>query len=229
MMERMEERTDESADRAEIVGRGYASVYVDAQLIVIEKQHGILSVPGIGEDKADCIARRVAEDFAGARIVHRLDRDTSGLMVLGLDASTHRALSMQFEARSVRKEYEALVGGHCVQEHGVIDLPIAKDAANPPRQRIDHEQGRPSVTAWRVLERLANPARTRVRLEPRTGRSHQLRLHMLTIGYPMIGDDLYAPKELLRLAPRLCLHATLLEFTHPATGERRMFQSPAPF
>ncbi|MBM4101366.1 MAG: RluA family pseudouridine synthase [Phycisphaerae bacterium] len=225
----MEETVDESGNRGEIVGRGYASVHVDAHLIVIEKQHGLLSVPGIGEAKADCIARRVAEDFAGARIVHRLDRDTSGLMVLGLNASSHRALSMQFEARSVRKEYEALVGGHCAEEHGVIDLPIAKDPANPPRQRIDHEHGRPSVTAWRVVERLTSPTRTRVRLDPRTGRSHQLRLHMRTIGHPMLGDDLYAPDDLLRLAPRLCLHATLLEFTHPATHERLVFQSPAPF
>ena len=229
MMNRMEETADDDGEPHAIVGRGYTAVHADAHLIVIEKQHGILSVPGIGEAKADCIARRVAEDFAGARIVHRLDRDTSGLMVLGLDAATHRALSMQFEARSVRKEYEALVGGHCTDERGVVDLPIAKDLANPPRQRIDHEHGRPSVTAWKVVERLSNPARTRVRLEPHTGRSHQLRLHMLTIGHPMLGDDLYAPEELLRLAPRLCLHATLLAFTHPATGERVVHQSAAPF
>lgn len=229
MMERMEETANEGGPRSPIVGRGYAAVHVDAHLIVIDKQHGILSVPGIGEEKADCIARRVAEDFTGARIVHRLDRDTSGLMVLGLDPSTHRALSMQFEARSVRKEYEALVGGHCAEERGTIDLPLAKDVANPPRQRIDHEQGRPSITDWQVLERLSHPARTRVRLSPRTGRSHQLRLHMLTIGHPMLGDDLYAPSELLRIAPRLCLHATLLEFTHPMTGQRQVFQSPAPF
>jgi len=228
-MGRMEETATDGGNRSAIVGRGYAPVHVDRHLIVIEKQHGILSVPGIGEDKADCIARRVVEDFVGARIVHRLDRDTSGLMVLGLDPSTHRALSMQFEARSVRKEYEALVGGHCAEEQGVIDLPIAKDLASPPRQRIDHEHGRRSITAWRVLERLMNPARTRVRLEPQTGRSHQLRLHMLTIGHPMLGDDLYAPHDLRQLAPRLCLHATLLAFTHPITGEQRVFQSPAPF
>jgi tRNA pseudouridine32 synthase/23S rRNA pseudouridine746 synthase len=229
MMKRMNERPNERESGQEIVGRGYSLLHRDAHLIVIEKGHGILSVPGIGESKADCIARRVAEDFAGARIVHRLDRDTSGLMVLGLDAASHRALSMQFEARSVRKMYEALVGGHCADAHGVIDLPIAKDPANPPRQRIDHEHGRPSVTAWRVVEHLSNPPRTRVQLEPRTGRSHQLRLHMCTIGHPMLGDDLYAPEDLLRLAPRLCLHATLLEFTHPGIGERLSFQSPAPF
>ncbi len=211
------------------VERGYVIVHLDSQLIVINKSCGFLSVPGIGPEKADCIAVRVAADIAGARIVHRLDRDTSGLMVMARDAETHRALSMQFEARTVSKRYTALVGGHPMNDTGTIDLPIAKDFDRSPRQKIDHVHGRASVTMYEVIERLKTPLCARLQLHPKTGRSHQLRLHLLTIGHPILGDDLYASAEIRALSPRLCLHADQLAFTHPTTGEILAYESAAPF
>ena len=212
-----------------ILGRGYEIVHLDSQLIVINKSCGILSVPGIGPEKADCIAVRVAANITGARIVHRLDRDTSGLMVMALDAETHRKVSMQFEARTVRKRYTALVGGHPILDNGTIDLPIAKDFERSPRQKIDHVHGRPSVTLYEVVERLGIPPSARLHLHPQTGRSHQLRLHLLMIGHAILGDDLYASDEIRALSPRLCLHADQLAFTHPATGEVLSFESTVPF
>jgi tRNA pseudouridine32 synthase/23S rRNA pseudouridine746 synthase len=212
-----------------ILGRGYEIVHLDSQLIVINKSCGILSVPGIGPEKADCIAVRVAAEFAGARIVHRLDRDTSGLMVMARDAETHRRVSMQFEARTVRKRYTALVGGHPIHENGKIDLPIAKDFDRSPRQKIDPIHGRPSVTLYEVVERIETPISARVHLHPQTGRSHQLRLHLLMIGHAILGDDLYASDEIRALSPRLCLHADQLAFTNPATDEFLAFESAAPF
>lgn len=212
-----------------ILGRGYEIVHLDSQLIVINKSCGILSVPGIGPEKADCIAVRVAAEFAGARIVHRLDRDTSGLMVMARDAESHRKVSMQFEARTVRKRYTALVGGHPIHDHGKIDLPIAKDFERSPRQKIDPVHGRPSVTLYEVVERIETPRSARVHLHPQTGRSHQLRLHLLMIGHAILGDDLYASDEIRALSPRLCLHADQLAFTNPATEEVLAFESAAPF
>jgi len=221
--------SDRSKGEPQSVGRGYAIVHLDPQLIVIDKAHGILSVPGIGPDKADCVAVRVAAEFEGARIVHRLDRDTSGLMVLARDAQTHRNLSMQFEARTVRKRYTALVAGHPVNDEATIDLPIAKDLQRAPRQKIDHEHGRPSITHYEVVQRLDNPVRARLHLRPMTGRSHQLRLHLLSIGHPILGDDLYATDEIRALSARLCLHADQLAFTHPVTSLLLEFESTAPF
>jgi tRNA pseudouridine32 synthase/23S rRNA pseudouridine746 synthase len=197
---------------------GYALLHEDRHLLVVDKACGLLTVPGIGPEKADCLIARLAARFAGARVVHRLDRDTSGVLVVARDADTHRALSMQFERRETGKTYVALAAGHPPKEEGEIDLPIRKDLVNTP-----------SVTRWRVRETLDAPARTRFELTPITGRSHQLRVHLLAIGHPILGDDLYAPPEARALASRLCLHAERLEFTHPATGERVAFTSPAPF
>ena len=204
-------------------------MHEDQWLLVLDKDAGLLAVAGIGPEKADCLAARVAAVRPGARIVHRLDRDTSGLIVMALDARTHRHLSCQFEARGVGKRYGALVAGTMVEESGTIDLPIAKDLTSPPRQRIDFDHGRPSVTRWAVALRLIDPARTRVHLHPETGRSHQLRIHMREIGHPILGDDLYAPPDIRALAPRLCLHAERLEFAHPVTKETVSFESPSPF
>ena len=204
-------------------------MHEDAALLVLDKESGLLTVPGIGADKADCLARRVDAAFPGARIVHRLDRDTSGLIVMARDVRSHRYLSRQFEIRQVEKRYMALVAGAPESDEGTVDLPIAKDLLNAPRQKIDHEQGRPSVTNWRVVERLTNPTRARIALTPITGRSHQLRLHLLEIGLPILGDDLYSPEEVRRMSPRLCLHADRIEFTHPITRESIAFESPAPF
>ncbi len=204
-------------------------MHEDAALLVLDKDSGLLTVPGIGPEKADCLASRVDAAYPGARIVHRLDRDTSGLIIMARDARSHRYLSRQFEIRQVEKRYMALVAGAPNADEGTVDLPIAKDLLNAPRQKIDHEQGRPSVTNWRVVARLDNPSRTRIALSPITGRSHQLRLHMLEIGLPILGDDLYSPEAVRAMSPRLCLHADHIEFTHPITRETVSFDSPAPF
>jgi tRNA pseudouridine32 synthase/23S rRNA pseudouridine746 synthase len=186
-------------------------------------------VPGIGPEKADCLIARLQKEWPTARVVHRLDRDTSGVLVVALDADTHRALSMQFERRETSKTYIAIAAGHPPKESGEIDLPIRKDLVNGPLQIVDFVHGRASVTRWRVLELLHEPARTRFELTPITGRSHQLRVHLLAIGHPILGDDLYAPADVKALAPRLCLHAQQLGFTHPATAAAVEFTAPLPF
>ena len=202
--------------------------------VVVEKSCGLLSVPGIGPDKADCLVARVATRFPGARIVHRLDRDTSGVMVLATDAATHRRLSMAFEARQVEKSYHALVAGHVAGDSGQIDLPLRKEALGSARQVVCHAQGRPSRTRWFLEARLgAVPAGVRgggearpctlVRLEPLTGRSHQLRVHLLSIGHAILGDNLYADPPLVEAASRLCLHASTLGF------DGATYAAPHPF
>jgi len=204
-------------------------LYHDRWVIAFDKPSGLLSVPGIGPDKQDCLASRAAEAFPGARIVHRLDRDTSGVIVMALDPESHRELSRQFEARETVKTYVALGSGHVADDSGTIDLPMRKQAMGSALQIIDHELGRRAVTHWHVLERLEGPPRTRFSLHPVTGRSHQLRLHLQVLGHPVLGDELYAPPAVLELSPRLCLHASSLEVTHPATRTRLQFESAAPF
>ena len=203
--------------------------------LMVDKACGLLSVPGIGPEKADCLVARVASRFPGARIVHRLDRDTSGVMVLATDAATHRRLSMAFEARQVTKAYHALVAGHPTVDEGFIDLPIRKEAMGSARQVVCHEQGRPSQTRWKLEARLPRvPASVRgpegdpfpcalLRLEPLTGRSHQLRVHLLSIGHPILGDTLYGSPATLAAASRLCLHAGELGF------EGGFWSAPHPF
>jgi tRNA pseudouridine32 synthase/23S rRNA pseudouridine746 synthase len=202
-------------------------LHADNRLLVFIKPTGLLSVPGIGPEKADCLVSRAESAFPGARIVHRLDRDTSGVIVLARDADTHRELSRQFHDREVDKQYEAIVGGRLAIDDGVINAALRKDLDNPPRQIIDDNQGRSATTGFHVLERLED--RTRVELTPVTGRSHQLRVHMISIGHPILGDDLYAPPELLAMSRRLLLHATLLTITHPGTGKPMTFHDPCPF
>jgi tRNA pseudouridine32 synthase/23S rRNA pseudouridine746 synthase len=211
---------------------GFRLLHEDAHLLVLDKECGLLTVPGIGPEKADCLIARLQPRWPGARVVHRLDRDTSGVIVVARDAATHRALSMQFEARQTEKEYVALVAGHPPRDEGEIDLPIRKDLVNTPLQIVDFAHGRPSVTHWRVVERTHHAGGTpiaRLALVPITGRSHQLRVHLLAIEHPILGDDLYAPPEVRALAPRLCLHASRLVFTHPRTGQRVSFGSSAGF
>lgn len=212
-------------------------VHRDDRLLVLEKPSGLLAVPGRGPDLQDCLARRVQELFPAALVVHRLDRDTSGLMLMALDADAQRDLSRQFEQRQVKKHYHCIVRGVPEHSSGLIDQPIARDPARPPRYRIDHETGRPSQTRWRVLERLGDRARldrARLDVEPITGRSHQIRLHLATLGHPILGDPLYGDDETpadceASLAPRLLLHATLLAVTHPADGRRVEWRSTCPF
>ncbi|MCP1608273.1 RluA family pseudouridine synthase [Pseudomonas citronellolis] len=203
-------------------------VHQDAALLVVNKPTLLLSVPGRAEDNKDCLVTRLQENgYPEARIVHRLDWETSGLMVLALDADSHRELSRQFHDRETEKAYTALCWGEPERDSGRIELPLRYDPENKPRHIVDHEHGRHALTFWRVVERCGQYAR--VELTPITGRSHQLRVHMLSIGHPLLGDRLYAEGEALALRDRLCLHASLLCLTHPQSGERLRFESPAPF
>ncbi|MDH1012066.1 RluA family pseudouridine synthase [Pseudomonas nicosulfuronedens] len=203
-------------------------VHEDAALLVVNKPTLLLSVPGRADDNKDCLITRLQENgYPEARIVHRLDWETSGLIVLARDADSHRELSRQFHDRETEKAYTALCWGEPELDSGRIEAPLRYDPPTKPRHVVDFEQGRHALTFWRVMERHGNWSR--VELTPITGRSHQLRVHMLTIGHPLLGDRLYAEGEALDLRDRLCLHASMLALTHPQTGERLRFESPAPF
>lgn len=199
--------------------------FEDATLLVVEKPAGLLSVPGRLPEHRDCVITRLQRQYPDALTVHRLDQVTSGLMVFARDAKTHRELSDAFAARHIDKTYEAWVEGIVEGEGGRIDLPLICDWPNRPRQVVDHAIGKPALTEWRVIERDRGNNRTRVVLHPLTGRSHQLRVHMASLGHPITGDAFYgaAPTE------RVCLHASALGFAHPLTGERLETRSPAPF
>jgi tRNA pseudouridine32 synthase / 23S rRNA pseudouridine746 synthase len=202
-------------------------LHADETLVVIDKPSGLLAVPGRGEDRRGSAWLQVQALYGDARVVHRLDMSTSGLMAFGRGAAAQRALSMAFERRAVDKRYVAIVAGTVEAEEGEIDLPLLVDWPNRPRQHVDHAHGKPSLTRWRVLERMAQ--RTRLELEPVTGRSHQLRVHLLAIGHPIVGDALYAPAPVRDAAPRLLLHACRLTLPHPVHDERVMFECAAPF
>jgi tRNA pseudouridine32 synthase / 23S rRNA pseudouridine746 synthase len=202
-------------------------LYHDEFLVVLDKPSGLLSVKGIGVDKIDCLAVRVASAIEGARIVHRLDMDTSGVIVMARDADTHRELSRQFQDREVEKTYIAVVGGKVEFADGLIDIPIRKDFDNPPCQCVDYENGKSSQTYWKVLQRLDD--RTRLELKPTTGRSHQLRIHLRELGHSILGDDLYASEALQELSPRLLLHAETLSFKHPVSKKRLTISASCPF
>lgn len=200
-------------------------LHEDVWLIVVEKSAGLLSVPGRLPENHDSVAVRVQAKYPEALIVHRLDQVTSGLMLMARDAATHRALSKAFAARSIDKRYEAWVEGVVEGESGDIDFPLIADWPNRPRQKVDHDIGKPSRTRWRVMSRDEATSQTRLALEPVTGRSHQLRVHLAEIGHPIVGDTFYGAAA----AARVCLHAAWLGFNHPATGQWVEFTSPAPF
>ncbi|GGJ91120.1 RNA pseudouridine synthase [Pseudomonas matsuisoli] len=203
-------------------------IYEDPALLVVNKPTLLLSVPGRAEDNRDCLVTRLQENgYPEARIVHRLDWETSGLIVLARDADTHRELSRQFHDRETEKAYTALCWGEPEQTSGRIDLPLRYDPPTKPRHVVCHEHGKQALTFWRIVERCGN--HSRVELTPITGRSHQLRVHMLSIGHPLLGDRLYAHPDALAASDRLCLHSSMLTFTHPQTGERLRFTSDAPF
>lgn len=218
-------------------------VVLSKRFLVVDKPSGLLSVPGKGEANQDCVARRVrlmVTQPSGPFVVHRLDMETSGLMVLGRDPDAHRHLSRQFEARAVTKLYEAVLVGEVQGESGTISLPIRPDIDNRPMQIVDWEHGREAVTRWRVLKREpasdGRPARTRVQFEPITGRTHQLRLHAATprspggkggLGCPIAGDVLYGDGA--ASAPRLLLHAKFLSFIDPETRRPERCESEVPF
>ncbi len=201
-------------------------LYHDAEIVVVNKPHGLLSVPGRGEHLADCLISRVQAVFPEALLVHRLDRDTSGVMIFGMTAHAQRHLSMQFEKRTTKKAYVARVNGRLEPRSGTVDLPLIVDWPNRPRQMVCHETGKPAVTDWRVTK--YEEAATRVRLTPKTGRSHQLRVHMLALGHVILGDPIYAEGP-ARNHERLMLHSEELRVKHPDSGESMKFRAKAPF
>ncbi len=201
-------------------------IHADHEVLVVGKPEGLLSVPGKGAHLADCLLTRVQAVYPEALLVHRLDRDTSGVMVFALSPHAQRHLGLQFEKRQVKKTYVARVWGRVEDKTGTIDLPLAVDWPNRPRQKVDHENGRTAITDWRVMK--ATDDETRLRLFPKTGRSHQLRVHCLAIGHPILGDPLYADGA-AGAFPRLMLHSENLRFRHPDGGKGVSFTSPAPF
>lgn len=209
---------------------GLDIVYADDRIVLCNKPSGLLTVAGKDPSLADCLEARVKArypDHPHAKVVHRLDKDTSGLILVALDKKALGALGIQFEQRRIKKYYIARVWGEVRDEAGLIDLPLATDWENKPRQRVDHERGRPSQTRYEVLARAAGT--TRVKLIPLTGRTHQLRVHMLALGHPILGDSFYAEGPALAAADRLQLHAELLGFAHPDDGRPLRFVAPAPF
>ncbi|MEQ9693078.1 RluA family pseudouridine synthase [Shimia sp. SDUM112013] len=202
-------------------------LHEDHEIVVVNKPSGLLSVPGRGAHLADCLLTRVQAAFPTALLVHRLDRDTSGVMVFGLTPHAQRNLSMQFEKRTTRKTYVARVAGHLEPKTGTVDLPLIVDWPNRPRQMVDHENGKPAVTDWRVLKH--GESETRVRLMPKTGRSHQLRVHMLALGHVILGDPLYAEGQERDGYDRLMLHSEELRLNHPESGRGMAFRAKAPF
>ena len=207
-------------------------LYVDDALLVLDKPAGLLSVPGRGEDKQDCLSSRAQQLYPDALVVHRLDMSTSGVMIMARGAVAQRILNDAFADRFTQKRYIAVVDGHLPappQEWGVIDLPILVDWPNRPLRIIDSENGKPSVTRWRVLSHNAIDNTTRVELEPITGRSHQLRVHLLAIGHAIVGDALYSSPRVQSMAKRLLLHAHTLELNHPVSSQPMRFVSPPDF
>jgi len=194
-------------------------LFEDEFLLAVEKPAGLLSVPGRGPDKADCLSARLQQIFPEARIVHRLDMETSGLLLFARDESMQRLLGQLFEQRKIDKSYVAIVHGMPSPDSGLIDVPLIADWPNRPLQKVDFVQGKPSQTAYQVLGYDNERDQSRLQLEPLTGRSHQLRVHLHSIGHPIVGDLLYRHPDTLPPTGRLMLHATELEFVHPQTNE----------
>ena len=207
-------------------------IHADETLLVLNKPAGLLSVPGRGDDKQDCLSRRAVQHYPDALVVHRLDMATSGLLVMARGVDAQRTLNDAFAAREVQKRYEAVVDGVLSAsgaEWRLIELPIFLDWPNRPRRIVDGLHGKPSSTHWQVVDTNHTLGTSRLALVPVTGRSHQLRVHLLAIGHPILGDMLYAPARVAALSSRLLLHACALEFVHPASQQSMRFVSPAPF
>lgn len=206
---------------------GLPILHQDADILVMSKPAGLLSVPGKLPAHKDCLETRAREKFPTATVIHRLDRGTSGIFVMALNTSSHRHLGLQFERRQTEKTYIALVGGVPGETSGTINKGLRTDWYNRPKQMIDTYMGREAITKWQVIER--HETNARMKLYPRTGRSHQLRVHMQFLGHPILGDTFYAPPQFVEGYPRMMLHAEQLKLTHPATGEAITFVDPCPF
>lgn len=204
-------------------------LFIDEALIVLDKPSGLLSVPGRGPANADSLATRVQADYPDARIVHRLDMATSGLIVMARGVAMERRLSIAFQQRQVEKRYVAVVAGKPDAESGEVNLPLICDWPNRPRQKVDFEVGKASLSAYALMAYDTASNTSRVELRPHTGRTHQLRVHMQAIGHPILGDELYADEATGKAAPRLLLHATALTLPHPLTGQPLRLLSPPPF
>jgi len=203
-------------------------VYCDDYIAVVNKPSGLLSVPGNQPQYYDSAMSRVKEKYGFCEPAHRLDMATSGILLFALSKAADRELKRQFREREPKKYYQALVWGHLEHDHGVVELPLICDWENRPRQKICFERGKRAVTFYDVLQRYPNNT-TRVKLTPITGRSHQLRLHMLALGHPILGDKFYAHPQAKALSPRLCSHAESLQIQHPITGETMEFTAPVGF
>ena len=218
------------------VESGFDLIFEDSALLVFNKPSGLLSVPGKGPEKADCLRTRVQQVYPEALTVHRLDMSTSGILLMARSAELHRKLSIAFQDREVKKRYVAVVDGHVQknqenpsQEWQLIDKPIATDWINRPLQKIDPVEGKPSQTHYKVLSYDETTDTTRLELAPITGRTHQLRVHLQSIGHSILGDHLYASPEVQAKSARLLLHASELHVAHPVTGEPLAFQCVCPF
>ena len=206
-------------------------IYQDDDLVVLNKGSGLLSVPGRLPEHQDCLQNRVSRVLPNATIVHRLDMATSGIILMALNKPAHVAISQQFEKRLTKKSYIARVYGEVKESNGRIELPLICDWPNRPKQKVDHEQGKKALTYWRVIriDERQGELSTLVELTPVTGRSHQLRVHMLALGHPILGDRLYAHDKALNVSRRLQLHAQMLEITHPVSNKPLIFITPCPF
>lgn len=208
--------------------RGLELIYSDKFLLAVSKPAGLLSVPGRGEDKSDSLATRVQADFPDALVAHRLDRDTSGLLLFPRGADMHRRISLMFEKREMQKSYVAVVMGKLEPAQGEVNLPLIVDWPNRPRQMVDAATGKPSLTRYEVISYDSVSQTSRVALEPITGRTHQLRVHMSATGHPILGDTLYGGNSEGQHA-RLLLHAHTLDFRHPVSGKVMNLISELPF
>lgn len=203
------------------------TLYADEHILIVEKPSGLLSVPGRHPQNKDCMIARVQTHYPKAQVVHRLDMDTSGLMVVALNPGSHKHISKQFEARTTEKTYIARVFGVPEPHSGTIEAPLICDWPNRPKQKVCEETGKPAQTHYEVLSH--NEREARVKLTPITGRSHQLRIHLAHIGHPILGCEFYAHEQARSMVNRLMLHASALTFSHPNTGERVAFESNPPF
>ena len=202
-------------------------LHADHEILIVNKPAGLLSVPGKGPELADCLIARIQDVFPQALLIHRLDRDTSGVMVFALTPHAQRHIGLQFEKRQTKKTYVARVAGRLEPKTGTVDLPLIVDWPNRPKQMVCHETGKSAHTDWRVLR--ASDEESRVRMFPKTGRSHQLRVHMLALGHPILGDPFYAEGAARDDHARLMLHSEELRLRHPDGGEGVRFRAKAPF
>lgn len=202
-------------------------LFADQHLLLVNKPEGLLSVPG--KVVKDCLISRIICDYPSAAIVHRLDLDTSGLMVLALSKIALSALNKAFRDRTIKKEYIAIVDGLVADREGTIEFALSRDPENRPRQRVDEQFGKSAITRYQLISQNPEKNQSRLILRPETGRTHQLRIHLATEGHPILGCDLYAPADVLARSDRLLLHASRLEFQHPLSDETLSFDSSPEF